>query len=232
MQLSAMFFFTVFAEEEWPTTRPSLKAPVLRLTRGGYRKHPYGRYWRCSKYVTSDFKLFIIFFKFLIKCCNSVYFFSPSPSEIEIKNNPIKHINPQNLVLLQYLDVFIYNKSNFWKNTDEMKIDEKDVHKICCLNALHSTAACPKTCSHFRFLTLNCWFFSALLVILNLFSFIAFNAAIIKVYKPTTIMIRLNNIFAFVVSKCGAHFKFESSIWSPFPPCSSLIALALWLRQF
>ncbi|XP_062286837.1 KH domain-containing, RNA-binding, signal transduction-associated protein 2 [Scomber scombrus] len=31
-------------EEEWPTTRPSLKAPILRLTRGGYRKHPYGRY--------------------------------------------------------------------------------------------------------------------------------------------------------------------------------------------
>ncbi|KAG7230169.1 hypothetical protein INR49_009889, partial [Caranx melampygus] len=28
-------------EEEWTTTRPSLKAPVLRLTRGGYRKHPY-----------------------------------------------------------------------------------------------------------------------------------------------------------------------------------------------
>ncbi|XP_068424778.1 KH domain-containing, RNA-binding, signal transduction-associated protein 2 [Clinocottus analis] len=31
-------------EEEWVTTRPSLKAPVLRLTRGGYRKQPYGRY--------------------------------------------------------------------------------------------------------------------------------------------------------------------------------------------
>ncbi|KAF3708323.1 KH domain-containing, RNA-binding, signal transduction-associated protein 2 [Channa argus] len=31
-------------EEEWSTTRPSLKAPALRLTRGGYRKHPYGRY--------------------------------------------------------------------------------------------------------------------------------------------------------------------------------------------
>uniref|UniRef100_A0A8D3A088 KH RNA binding domain containing, signal transduction associated 2 n=1 Tax=Scophthalmus maximus TaxID=52904 RepID=A0A8D3A088_SCOMX len=31
-------------EEEWPTTRPCLKAPILRLTRGGYRKHPYGRY--------------------------------------------------------------------------------------------------------------------------------------------------------------------------------------------
>ncbi|KAJ0067330.1 hypothetical protein NL108_016486 [Boleophthalmus pectinirostris] len=31
-------------EEEWPTSRPVLKAPVLRLTRGGFRKHPYGRY--------------------------------------------------------------------------------------------------------------------------------------------------------------------------------------------
>ncbi|XP_029031242.1 KH domain-containing, RNA-binding, signal transduction-associated protein 2 isoform X2 [Betta splendens] len=31
-------------EEEWVAARPSLKAPVLRLTRGGYRKHPYGRY--------------------------------------------------------------------------------------------------------------------------------------------------------------------------------------------
>ncbi|XP_077586591.1 KH domain-containing, RNA-binding, signal transduction-associated protein 2 isoform X2 [Stigmatopora nigra] len=31
-------------EEEWPTSRPSLKAPVLQLTRGGYRKRPYGRY--------------------------------------------------------------------------------------------------------------------------------------------------------------------------------------------
>uniref|UniRef100_A0A3Q3WD59 KH domain-containing, RNA-binding, signal transduction-associated protein 2 n=1 Tax=Mola mola TaxID=94237 RepID=A0A3Q3WD59_MOLML len=30
--------------EEWGATGPSLKAPVLRLTRGGYRKHPYGRY--------------------------------------------------------------------------------------------------------------------------------------------------------------------------------------------
>ncbi|XP_063731659.1 KH domain-containing, RNA-binding, signal transduction-associated protein 2 isoform X2 [Eleginops maclovinus] len=28
-------------EEEWGTSRPSHKAPVLRLTRGGYRKHPY-----------------------------------------------------------------------------------------------------------------------------------------------------------------------------------------------
>ncbi|XP_056148330.1 KH domain-containing, RNA-binding, signal transduction-associated protein 2 [Lampris incognitus] len=31
-------------EEEWTTTRPSLKAPALRLSRGGYREHPYGRY--------------------------------------------------------------------------------------------------------------------------------------------------------------------------------------------
>lgn len=31
-------------EEEWPTSRAALKAPVLRLTRGGFRKHPYGRY--------------------------------------------------------------------------------------------------------------------------------------------------------------------------------------------
>ncbi|XP_056291940.1 KH domain-containing, RNA-binding, signal transduction-associated protein 2 [Pseudoliparis swirei] len=31
-------------EEEWVTPRPGLKAPVLRLTRGGYRKQPYGRY--------------------------------------------------------------------------------------------------------------------------------------------------------------------------------------------
>ncbi|XP_057704679.1 KH domain-containing, RNA-binding, signal transduction-associated protein 2 [Corythoichthys intestinalis] len=31
-------------EEEWPTSRASLKAPVLQLTRGGYRKHPYSRY--------------------------------------------------------------------------------------------------------------------------------------------------------------------------------------------
>ncbi|KAK5882301.1 hypothetical protein CesoFtcFv8_020901 [Champsocephalus esox] len=28
-------------EEDWGTSRPSHKAPVLRLTRGGYRKHPY-----------------------------------------------------------------------------------------------------------------------------------------------------------------------------------------------
>uniref|UniRef100_A0A3B3YJP2 K Homology domain-containing protein n=1 Tax=Poecilia mexicana TaxID=48701 RepID=A0A3B3YJP2_9TELE len=31
-------------KEEWTSPRPILKAPALRLTRGGYRKHPYGRY--------------------------------------------------------------------------------------------------------------------------------------------------------------------------------------------
>ncbi|XP_075874861.1 KH domain-containing, RNA-binding, signal transduction-associated protein 2 [Nelusetta ayraudi] len=31
-------------EEEWGRARSGPKAPVLRLTRGGYRKHPYGRY--------------------------------------------------------------------------------------------------------------------------------------------------------------------------------------------
>ncbi|XP_062256474.1 KH domain-containing, RNA-binding, signal transduction-associated protein 2 isoform X1 [Platichthys flesus] len=35
-------------EEEWPTARPSLKAPALRLTRGGYRKHPYDEERCCS----------------------------------------------------------------------------------------------------------------------------------------------------------------------------------------
>uniref|UniRef100_A0A1A8SG61 KH domain-containing, RNA-binding, signal transduction-associated protein 2 n=2 Tax=Nothobranchius TaxID=28779 RepID=A0A1A8SG61_9TELE len=30
--------------EEWTSIRVGLKAPALRLTRGGYRKHPYGRY--------------------------------------------------------------------------------------------------------------------------------------------------------------------------------------------
>ncbi|XP_041105240.1 KH domain-containing, RNA-binding, signal transduction-associated protein 2-like [Polyodon spathula] len=33
-----------YADEDWPTTRPSLKAPPARLSRGGYREHPYGRY--------------------------------------------------------------------------------------------------------------------------------------------------------------------------------------------
>lgn len=65
LQQFKLFIFVVlfFAEEEWGSTRPSLKAPVLRLTRGGYRKHPYGRYWRCSRYVTSNSKLFIYFLK-------------------------------------------------------------------------------------------------------------------------------------------------------------------------
>uniref|UniRef100_A0A3P9LEZ2 KH domain-containing, RNA-binding, signal transduction-associated protein 2 n=1 Tax=Oryzias latipes TaxID=8090 RepID=A0A3P9LEZ2_ORYLA len=31
-------------EEEWTVTRATLKAPTLRLTRGSYRKNPYGRY--------------------------------------------------------------------------------------------------------------------------------------------------------------------------------------------
>ncbi|XP_077960633.1 KH domain-containing, RNA-binding, signal transduction-associated protein 2 isoform X2 [Gasterosteus aculeatus] len=35
-------------EEEWATTRPSPKAPVLRLTRGGYRKHPYVKETHCE----------------------------------------------------------------------------------------------------------------------------------------------------------------------------------------
>ncbi|KAJ8250378.1 hypothetical protein COCON_G00223000 [Conger conger] len=33
-----------YAEEEWTAARPSLKAPPARLSRGGYREHPYGRY--------------------------------------------------------------------------------------------------------------------------------------------------------------------------------------------
>ncbi|XP_030628677.1 KH domain-containing, RNA-binding, signal transduction-associated protein 2 [Chanos chanos] len=33
-----------YGEEEWTSSRPSLKAPTARLSRGGYRKHPYGRY--------------------------------------------------------------------------------------------------------------------------------------------------------------------------------------------
>ncbi|KAJ3610073.1 hypothetical protein NHX12_022167 [Muraenolepis orangiensis] len=31
-------------EEDWATCRPNRKAPALRLARGGYREHPYGRY--------------------------------------------------------------------------------------------------------------------------------------------------------------------------------------------
>ncbi|XP_054856823.1 KH domain-containing, RNA-binding, signal transduction-associated protein 2 isoform X1 [Eublepharis macularius] len=33
-----------YAQEEWAITRPSLKAPPSRSSRGGYREHPYGRY--------------------------------------------------------------------------------------------------------------------------------------------------------------------------------------------
>ncbi|KAK3553366.1 hypothetical protein QTP70_003531 [Hemibagrus guttatus] len=33
-----------YAEEEWTQPRPSLKAPTARLSRGGYRDHPYGRF--------------------------------------------------------------------------------------------------------------------------------------------------------------------------------------------
>lgn len=43
--------FMCFAEEEWTVIRAGVKAPTLRLTRGSYRKHPYGRYWRCSRIV-------------------------------------------------------------------------------------------------------------------------------------------------------------------------------------
>ncbi|XP_060895603.1 KH domain-containing, RNA-binding, signal transduction-associated protein 2 isoform X1 [Labrus mixtus] len=39
-------------EEEWATSRPSLKAPVLRLTRGGYRKHPYDKETRYNVFLT------------------------------------------------------------------------------------------------------------------------------------------------------------------------------------
>uniref|UniRef100_A0A8C6Y6R2 KH domain-containing, RNA-binding, signal transduction-associated protein 2 n=1 Tax=Naja naja TaxID=35670 RepID=A0A8C6Y6R2_NAJNA len=33
-----------YAQEEWTISRPSLKAPTPRSTRGSYREHPYGRY--------------------------------------------------------------------------------------------------------------------------------------------------------------------------------------------
>ncbi|XP_063299030.1 KH domain-containing, RNA-binding, signal transduction-associated protein 2 [Pelobates fuscus] len=33
-----------YAQEEWTTSRPSLKAPLPRSNRGGYREHPYVRY--------------------------------------------------------------------------------------------------------------------------------------------------------------------------------------------
>uniref|UniRef100_A0A8C1UN77 KH domain-containing, RNA-binding, signal transduction-associated protein 2 n=1 Tax=Cyprinus carpio TaxID=7962 RepID=A0A8C1UN77_CYPCA len=35
---------SLLAEEDWISSRPNLKAPASRLTRGGYRDHPYGRY--------------------------------------------------------------------------------------------------------------------------------------------------------------------------------------------
>ncbi|XP_063772813.1 KH domain-containing, RNA-binding, signal transduction-associated protein 2 isoform X2 [Pseudophryne corroboree] len=34
----------VLGQEEWSSSRPNLKAPLQRTTRGGYREHPYGRY--------------------------------------------------------------------------------------------------------------------------------------------------------------------------------------------
>ncbi|MBN3308871.1 KHDR2 protein, partial [Amia calva] len=36
--------YETYAEEDWTTARPTLKAPPARLSRGGYREHPYGRY--------------------------------------------------------------------------------------------------------------------------------------------------------------------------------------------
>ncbi|XP_077146105.1 KH domain-containing, RNA-binding, signal transduction-associated protein 2 isoform X2 [Ranitomeya variabilis] len=33
-----------YGQEEWSSPRSSLKAPLQRTTRGGYREHPYGRY--------------------------------------------------------------------------------------------------------------------------------------------------------------------------------------------
>uniref|UniRef100_A0A672SQ28 KH domain containing, RNA binding, signal transduction associated 2 n=1 Tax=Sinocyclocheilus grahami TaxID=75366 RepID=A0A672SQ28_SINGR len=45
---SSIFFpcliVPLLAEEDWTSSRPNLKAPASRLTRGGYRDHPYGRY--------------------------------------------------------------------------------------------------------------------------------------------------------------------------------------------
>lgn len=138
------------AEEEWPTARPSLKAPVLRLTRGGYRKHPYGRYWRCSRHVTSDFKLFIYFLNPSWKKKKNVVTFAlffgffnfnfvRLLSEIEIKNNPVKHINPQTLTLLQYSDftrsLCFENMERKWKRGSHpgSPVYRKVVIKIGCL---------------------------------------------------------------------------------------------------
>ncbi|XP_066446523.1 KH domain-containing, RNA-binding, signal transduction-associated protein 2 isoform X2 [Eleutherodactylus coqui] len=36
--------YNSYGQEEWSSTRSSLKAPLQRTTRGGYREHPYGRY--------------------------------------------------------------------------------------------------------------------------------------------------------------------------------------------
>ncbi|KAM3930398.1 KH domain-containing, RNA-binding, signal transduction-associated protein 2 isoform 2-T3 [Leptodactylus fuscus] len=36
--------YNSYGQEEWSSSRSSLKAPLQRTTRGGYREHPYGRY--------------------------------------------------------------------------------------------------------------------------------------------------------------------------------------------
>uniref|UniRef100_A0A8C5F4X4 KH domain-containing, RNA-binding, signal transduction-associated protein 2 n=1 Tax=Gadus morhua TaxID=8049 RepID=A0A8C5F4X4_GADMO len=36
--------FCCAAEEDWAACRPNRKAPTARLSRGGFREHPYGRY--------------------------------------------------------------------------------------------------------------------------------------------------------------------------------------------
>lgn len=51
--MNVTVFLLFIAPEEWATTRSSLKAPPARSARGGYREHPYGRYWRSSSPVTS-----------------------------------------------------------------------------------------------------------------------------------------------------------------------------------
>lgn len=52
-------FLSFVAPEEWATTRSSLKAPPPRSARGGYREHPYGRYWRPSSPGTSPQRQFL-----------------------------------------------------------------------------------------------------------------------------------------------------------------------------
>lgn len=59
---TTLWTFVFLSEEEWGRARSGPKAPVLRLTRGGYRKHPYGRYWSCSRYAASGFQTLSIFF--------------------------------------------------------------------------------------------------------------------------------------------------------------------------